>query len=236
MAPERAEMADAAQSVVEQTITSIRNEIREGRYAPGQRLVVADLMEAFGVSAGPVREAIRRLTGEGLVDLTPNKGAAVRRYTALELREIFEVREAIESRAAELAAEKIDRGENRPKLRVERKRMHEAMKAGGPAFIAHNQDFHRLIYEMADNRRLAELAEQLTLPIYRFDYHYLMEPSYIQEAAREHERLMDALDSGDGESAGKLMRQHIGNSASAMIAAVGKAQALIKRGRTDQFG
>lgn len=213
-------MAEAAESVVEQTIQSIRDEIREGRYAPGQRLVVADLMEAFGVSAGPVREAIRRLTGEGLVDIVPNKGATVRKYTALELREIFEVREAVESRAAELAAERINEGDNRSRLRAERKRMYEAMKAGGLAFIEHNQDFHRLIYDMAGNRRLTEIAEQLTLPIYRLSYHRLMQPSYIEVSATEHEELMDALDAGDSVAAGRIMRQHVSNSAAAMIEAV----------------
>src|ERR1700716_154277 len=96
-------MGEHAETVVEYTIGSLRNAIGEGRLAPGQRLVVADVTKMFGVSAGPVREAIRRLTGEGLVDITPHRGATVRQFSTGEVREIFEVREMIEGLAAKLA-------------------------------------------------------------------------------------------------------------------------------------
>src|SRR5262249_54932236 len=100
-----------AETVVEHVIKSIRESVRQGRLAQGERLVVADLAKAFGVSVGPVREAIRRLAGEGLLEFTPHCGASVRAYTERDVREIFQVRGAIEGLAARLAAENIHRAD-----------------------------------------------------------------------------------------------------------------------------
>src|ERR1700716_1155716 len=103
----RSAEADQPETVVEHTISALRDAIRDGRVAPGQRLVVADITKMLGVSNGPVREAIRRLTGEGLVEITPHRGASVRKFTPDDVREIFQLREVIEGLAARLSARKM---------------------------------------------------------------------------------------------------------------------------------
>ena len=211
-------MSDTGQSVVESTITAIRSGIREGRFAPGQRLVVADLKTRLGTSAGPVREAIRRLTGEGLVDIVPNRGATVRSLNAREVAEIFELREAVEGFAAELAARNIDREDHRALLEAERDRADAAATAAGRAYIDHNHALHRLIYRIAGNARLTETAEQLTLPIYRLRYHRLLDAAHILTSRAEHDALIAAILAGDELAAARAMRDHIRNSARAMLA------------------
>lgn len=215
-------MGEHAETVVEYTIGALRDAIREGRLAPGQRLVVADVTKMFKVSAGPVREAIRRLTGEGLVDITPHRGATVRQFSAEEVREIFEVREVIEGLAARLAAAKIDEGFHRVRLQACRDAMAEAAASMGPSYVAHNQELHELIYTIAGNGKVNEIAGQLTLPIYRMRYHHLIDPTYIQTSMAEHERLIDAILAGDETLAERLMREHIGHSRETMIAALHK--------------
>ncbi len=210
-------MTGTSESVVESTINAIRGEIRDGRFAPGQRLVVADLKQRFGASAGPVREAIRRLTGEGLIDIVPNRGAMVRRLDGQEVAEIFEIREAVEGLAAEMAARHIDRDDNRSLLASERDR---GETAAGRAYIEHNHALHRLVYQIAGNARLIETAEQLTLPIYRLRYHRLMDPTHIMSSRAEHDVLIDAILAGDEPGAAIAMRHHIRNSARAMLAAI----------------
>ncbi len=210
----------ASGTVVDDTIDALRGEIREGRLVPGQRLVIADLTESLGVSAGPVREAIRRLTGEGLIDIIPNRGATVRKLRKEEVAEIFQIREAVEGLAAELAAQKIDAGTNRADLEAERERGRKAVLTAGLAYIDHNQSLHRLIYRIADNKRLIETAEQLTLPIYRMRYHRLMNPAHIASSDAEHAELIDAILSGNSAKAGSAMRHHIRNSAQAMLDAL----------------
>jgi DNA-binding GntR family transcriptional regulator len=209
-------MEQQTESAVESTIARIREAIRSGTFAPGQRLVVADLCKRLGVSAGPVREAIRRLTGESLVDITPHKGATVREFGAREVREIFEVREMIESGAARLAAERIGKADYRARLQRMLADMRRVVSERED-YIPLNQAFHELIYEMADNRRVIDIATQLTLPIYRLRFHNLMSHRFVKTSAEEHEAIAGAILAGDGDAAERAMRVHIRSSRDSML-------------------
>ena len=211
--------ADAAETVVGYAINTLRDAIREGRLAPGQRLVVADLTSMLRVSNGPVREAIRRLTGEGLVEIVPHRGAAVRIFDSTDLREIFDIREVLESLAARLAAERAEAAGQHADLQAMIADMRRVLEDGG-AYIAHNRAFHELIYALAGNARLSEQAGQMTLPLYRWQFHTLMDPAYARVSASEHEEIAAAILAGDGARAERAMRNHIGNSGRAMIDAV----------------
>jgi DNA-binding GntR family transcriptional regulator len=215
----RSTEADQPETVVEYTISALRDAIRDGRLAPGQRLVVADITRMLDVSNGPVREAIRRLTGEGLVEITPHRGASVREFTTSDVHEIFQLREVIEGLAARLAAEKMPSKDYQVRLQS----IIDAMAASvtdGAEYIRHNQTFHELIYEMADNARVREQSRQLTLPLYRLRYHWRMNPDYAQTSAAEHEAIAQAIMDGDGRRAERLMRKHIRNSGAAMLTAL----------------
>lgn len=213
-------MSEHVETVVEQTIAAMRAAIRDGRYAQGQRLVVADVTRELGVSAGPVREAIRRLTGEGLIEIVPHKGASVRSLRSKDLREISQVREVIEGLAARLAAEQVAIGDNRQDLRSSLEEMRGIVRDRGN-FIRHNQSFHELIYRIGGNERVRETAVQLTLPIYQLRVHNLMEADYTRISAAEHELIAEAILDGDGAQAERMMRNHIRNSAVALLDAIG---------------
>ncbi len=213
-------MSEQVETVVEQTIAAIRAAIRDGRYAQGQRLIVADVTRELGVSAGPVREAIRRLTGEGLIEIVPHKGASVRSFKSKDLREISQVREVIEGLAARLAAEQVAIGDNRQDLKASIEEMRSIVRDRGN-FIRHNQSFHELIYRIGGNERVRETAVQLTLPIYQLRMHNLMEADYTRVSASEHEMIAEAILDGDGAQAERMMRNHIRNSAIALLDAIG---------------
>jgi DNA-binding GntR family transcriptional regulator len=208
-------MASDTESVVDYTIDAIRSGIRQGRFVPGQRLVVADLTAALKVSAGPVREAIRRLTGDGLIDIVPHRGAIVRKLNSRDVAEIYEVREAVEGLAAELAARNIDKGDNRVLLEAERDRADVAVRTGVTAYIEHNWALHQLIFRIAGNERLFATSEQLKMPIYR--YQQLMDAAHIATSRAEHDPLIAAILAGDEKKAGNAMRRHIRKSAEAML-------------------
>jgi DNA-binding GntR family transcriptional regulator len=212
-----------AESVVEFTINALREAIRQGDLAQGQRLVVADVTKMLGVSNGPVREAIRRLTGEGLVEIVPHRGAAVRTLTGRDIQEIFQVREVLEGLTARLSAARIDSVDYRARLEAIMKEMRVVAKTGN-GYIEHNHAFHELFYEMAANERLREQARQLTLPIYRLRLHYLMAPDYARISLAEHEAVAKAVLQRDGSRAERLMRKHVRNSGVAMLAALNTAQ------------
>src|SRR5689334_7203755 len=100
-------------SVVSAMFDVLRNGIMRGEFAPNQRLVEADLIRKFGVSRGPVREALSRLAADGLVIMEPHRSAVVRPLTRESLASAFQLRELIEGLAARLAAEGVRRDPSR---------------------------------------------------------------------------------------------------------------------------
>jgi len=222
-------------TLVEQVIRSIRDAVREGRLAQGQRLVVADISREFGTSAGPVREAIRRLAGEGLLEFTPHRGATVRRFTERQILEIFQVREAVEGYAARLAAENIHRSDFREQLTACRDRLRETVDA----HVAHTrikQDFHDLLYAFGGNSALQETAERLTSPLYRLRLSALIGPDRTRASLREHEDIIDAVLAGEGVRAEQLMRVHLHNGARAVVQALAKETASQPQTRSSKKG
>lgn len=208
-------------TVVDYTIDALRDAIRSGRLAPGQRLVVADVTAMLGVSPGPVREAIRRLTGEGLVEITPHKGASVRSISIADVREIFELRQAIEGMAARLAAANIGTDDWRGRLTAVMEAMDVlATEEDAAGFLANNQAYHDLIYGVAGNGRLAALASQLILPLYQLRLPYRMEISDLHHSHADHRRISAAILDGDGDAAETAMRDHVARSGVALVAAM----------------
>lgn len=220
---------------VEHIIRSIRDAVREGHLVQGQRLVVADISREFGTSAGPVREAIRRLAGEGLLEFTPHRGATVRRFTERQIREIFQVREAVEGYAARLAAENIHRSDFRERLTACRERLRQSVDA----HVAHTrikQDFHDLLYEIGGNSALQETAERLTSPLYRLRVNALTGQGRARMSLHEHEAIIDAILAGEGARAEQLMRAHLHNGARAVVQALAEETAGQTQTRSSKKG
>jgi DNA-binding GntR family transcriptional regulator len=205
-----------AETIVEHVIGSIRDSIRQGHLVQGKRLVVADVARMFGVSVGPVREAIRRLTGEGLLEFIPHRGAAVRAYTERDVRETFQVREAIEGLAVRLASENIHRADYAQRLRECRKRLHETANGSVKELTEVRQHFHDLLYEFAGNAVLRESAMRLTFPLNRLIFNELTGKERAGASLNEHDAVIDAILAGDAARAERAMRLHLRNGAVAV--------------------
>lgn len=197
-------------TVVDYTIDALRDAIRSGRLAPGQRLVVADITSMLSVSAGPVREAIRRLTGEGLIEIVPHRGASVRQITLRDLEEIFELRGAVEGLAARLAAQHASEGDFLDELHtlMEEMTVH-ATSEDVTGYLRTNTAFHDLIYRMSGNDRLRTLAAQLVMPVYQVRLPQRMDRAAMQISFRDHKIIAAALTKGDGDAAEAAMRVHV---------------------------
>lgn len=206
-------------TVVDHTIEMLREAIRTRRYVPGQRLIVADITEEFAVSAGPVREAIRRLTGEGLIEIVPHRGASVRRISTNDVREIYQLREAIEGMAAGLAAEYNDSADDMQELLALKEEMTALVDANeGDLFLENNRRFHGLIYRMSRNTRIRELSLQLILPIYQLSLPNRMPIENMHQSYRAHMLIIDAIVAGNSAAAEKAMRDHVSESGAGLIA------------------
>lgn len=219
MEPIRVKPTDTLVDLITQ---DIRDGVYNGRFAPGQRLIVADLSKAFSTSMGPVREAIRRLTGEGLLEFTAHRGASVRTITIRGVRETFQAREAIEGFLANLAAENIGHADYADRLRAWLERMQTNAGQTFAESADGREEFHELLYEFAGNPTLANLARPLTFPIYRKLFNeWLAKTSDRQrQSLIEHQAIIEAILAGDGARAERNMRSHLRNASIAACEAI----------------
>lgn len=188
---------------------TIRQGIIAGRFAPGQRLVMRDLIEEFGYSRSTFREAFRQLAAEKLVSLIPNRGVAVQRLTPREMADLFEIRELLEGQAARRAAERINEGDNRRRFMAMWEKVRRSDPAERAGFIEHNQLFHGTIVELSGNTRLPEMLDQLQIPILMFQWRTLMTRQETELSHAEHVTIAKAILEGRPDQAEAAMRKHV---------------------------
>lgn len=183
----------------------IRSRIFNGTFPPGTRLVERDLATEFEVSRFPVREAIRILHREGLVETLPTRGIVVKRLERREVEEIFDIRESLESLASKLAAERVAAGEpNDLQKHVEHSR--EALDRGDlESARTANSEFHDAIIEASGSATLHDILTPLMGRL-----HWLFgQVSNLDAVCNEHSVLCAAINSGDPHAAAEEARHHV---------------------------
>jgi len=202
------------QTAVDAVIEAITDGVKDGRYAPGQRLVEADLTSELGVSRGPLREALGRLAAEGVLEIEPYRGAVVRRLTRDDLEDLFSVREVLEGEAARLAAQHVEERDHRARIEDAMRTAEELRTRGDIAtYIDANSRFHELIVEMSGSRLLARLVPSLHVHAFRLLFRQmLMNKAAMEQSIDEHQAVADAILAGDGKLAEKAMRRHVRRS------------------------
>ncbi|HJS31530.1 MAG TPA: GntR family transcriptional regulator [Alphaproteobacteria bacterium] len=200
----------SAKTVVEATIEAIKSGIFEGRYAPGQRLIEADLTRELSVSRGPLREALGRLVADGLVDIEPYRGAIVSRPSRDDVANTLQLREVLEGLAARLAAERIEIGDNRNRLMAERDAIAKSDAGREVAtFMSDNERFHGLVLELSGNPQLARLVSQMQLPTLQTAFFRMIDQKVRSNSLAQHGEILNAILAGDGNAAERAMRTHI---------------------------
>jgi DNA-binding GntR family transcriptional regulator len=196
-------------SVVEQITDHIREGIKHGRFAPGQRLVESDLTRELGVSRGPLREGLNRLASEGHLVMEPFRGAVVRRWTRTDIIDLFGVREVLEGQAAHLAALNTDAVARKALLSSVKKIRRDVDPQG---YLTHNVAFHETISALSDNALLQRLLEQLSTNAYRLQFRQIVVNADRREALSAHAAIAAAIAAADGNAAEREMRKHVQNS------------------------
>ncbi|GAA3278501.1 MULTISPECIES: GntR family transcriptional regulator [Dactylosporangium] len=200
-------MAKAAETAYE----AIRAGILSGEFARGQRLREEELAARAGVSRTPIREALRRLDAEGLVEFTPNRGARVVAWSEQELEDNYEVRAMLESYGARLAAERITDDELDAIARIAARMTALSRKGAAAAdeLTVLNGDFHRAILRASRHTQLDGIVRGImdTPLIFRTFQRYGGER--MRTSVRQHAELVQALRARDGAWAEAVMRAHI---------------------------
>jgi DNA-binding GntR family transcriptional regulator len=203
-----------AATAVDSVVEAITEGVKDGRYAPGQRLVEADLTRELGVSRGPLREALGRLAAEGIVVNEPYRGAVVRKLTRADIVDLFQIREVLEGEAARLAALSIAEGDHRRRVAASLKTLERFKRRPDTyAYMDENTRFHDLVVELSGNKLLARLIGQLQVHAFRLLLRRLVaESDAVGDSIREHESVARAILAGDGRAAEREMRKHVRRS------------------------
>jgi DNA-binding GntR family transcriptional regulator len=187
----------------------LRQMILEGQLQPGEKINEKALTEQFGVSRTPLREALKVLAAEGLLDLIPHRGAVITRQSEAELAEVFRVLAALEGLAGELAAEKADDAALKAIAALTHDLRATYDKADRPTYFRINQAIHKAVLSAAGNDTLVRAHELLAFRVQRARYQANLTPERWRAAVEEHEDIAAALLARDADRAGRLMKQHL---------------------------
>ena len=198
-------------TVADRVAERIREAIHDGSFSPGTRLVERSVARELGVSHIPVREALARLTDEGLVDRLPRRGARVAELTRQELDEISSLRIVLEQLVARRVQERMT-ADAELELRAIADRMLQAAADGDvDLLVTLDQRFHERLWELADHELLNELAAQVRGRIVAFlrAAASSLPPEGLREHARTHTALVAAIADGTPAMAQREMARHI---------------------------
>lgn len=189
----------------------IRDMILDGALTPGSRLPERILCEQLAVSRTPLREALKVLASEGLLELSPNRGARVAGLTADDVDELFPVMGALEALAGELAAARITEAELAEIRALHYQMVLHHARGERAEYFAINQDIHEKILDAAHNPTLGTAYRTLSGRIRRARYAANMTPARWARAVLEHEEMLVALDARDGTRLAEILKRHLRN-------------------------
>ena len=192
---------------------TLRQAILRGELKPGERLMEIQLANKLGVSRTPIREAIRKLELEGLVLMIPRKGAEVAEITEKSLKDVLEIRRALEDLAVRLACEKITKEELK-ELKKAGDEFKKVLKSQDITEVAEaDVRFHDVIYMATDNPKLIQLLNNFREQMYRFRVEYLKKAEVRPQLLAEHDEIIKYITEGNKEEASRVVTRHIENQA-----------------------
>lgn len=200
---------------------TLRKAILKGELAPGERLMEKQLAEKMGVSRTPIREAIRKLELEGLVIMVPRKGAEVAKITEQDIKDVLEVRAALESLAVKLACKKMTKENIEELIRVNSEFTRAARNVDVDVIIEKDIEFHDVIYHSTKNEKLIQIINNLREQIYRFRVEYIRQMSDFSKLIKEHEDILESIKNRNTKLAQEIASKHIENQEKAVISRIG---------------
>lgn len=204
--------------LTEQTYAILKERILTRQLEPGEKVAVPEVANALGVSRTPVTDALKRLAGEGLVEIVPRRGTFVTELTARDVDELFSIRLIIELHAAECilnaaADGKVD--ELLVAIEDPMRGMEQAIEDGDyrdyETFILNDRDLHLALVKLTGNQHLIRIYSGLNVHMRVARAHYLNNVEDARQAQREHEAIFEAFRTGDGEEVQRSLAAHICN-------------------------
>ena len=204
-------------SLREQALTALRRAITTGQLPPGTHLVETDLSEALQISRGTLREAMRQLQQEGLISAGARGRLSVRHLDAKEIKDIFDVRAALESLAAQGLAGRQDRAGAVAELRKAVADMEKWAASNLEDRIEADLKFHRTMCHLSGNETLLHSWSSLEGSIRMSIMFAGVDRALKNMDAKRHSDIVDAIESGDAEKAAATVREHMAGAATVLV-------------------
>jgi len=211
-------------TLADDVFDQLRDAIVKGDLPPGSKINEPQLSKQYGISRGPLREAIRRLEGCKLVEIKPNVGANIVSLNVSQIIEIYEIRESLEGLACRLAAANAGSADcaNLRDLLTQHEQQIQSENGLSYYHREGDLDFHFQIVSLSGNQRLIDiLCGELYHLLRMCRIQTASEPSRPIQAFKEHFQIVDAIEQGDEQLAELLMNRHIGNARKALLARIG---------------
>ena len=205
------------QSLGGQIFNRIRDDILSGNYTPGEELKEATLGKQLGVSRTPVREALRQLDLEGLVEIAPNRGAKVIGISRKDVEDIYHMRARLEGLAARKAAEQIKEEELAELEEVILLSEFHVKKPESKQMVRLDGRFHEIMYRASGSRMLEHVLTDFLHYVKMARSHSVKTEHRAQESMKEHKRILEAIRQRDGDLAEQLAHQHMINAYDNMV-------------------
>jgi DNA-binding GntR family transcriptional regulator len=209
---------------------TLRAAIFDGQFEDNEELSQVELAEHFGVSRVPVREALRQLQAEGLVQNIAHHRTVVTGMTVQEVLEAFEMRAVLEAHLMLKASKRID-GEDILRLRKICKEC-ARIKSYGPEWVLKNWEFHNLIYERSESPIIVDVVRRIQFKIERYARRTGTR-SRLRQAADEHQEILAAIERGDFVQASSLLESHIMHAGQMSLHFHASHTGSVIRGRRD---
>jgi len=216
-APARARLNGGRRANLHDTVVGrLRDLIVEGTLVPGARIAERQLCEGLGVSRTPLREALKVLASEGLVELLPNRGARVARLDGRDIEDMFQVMGALEALAGTLACTHISEAELAEIAALHYEMLAQYTRRLLPEYFRLNQAIHAAIVAAARNPILAATYQSLAARIRRARYLANLSEERWRHAVEEHEAILQALQARDGIRLARLLADHLHNKSAVL--------------------
>lgn len=211
--------AHEGQSMVDQAYERMRRLILDNVWPPGRQMLEQEIALQLGMSRTPVHESLARLQNEGLIEVIPRRGMRVLPVSPNDMREIYQILTALECMAAELVANARPSDEQLQPLIEATEAMGHALEANDlDAWAAADEDFHRMLIELAGNRQLADTVLNYWDRAHRARMFSLrLRPAPVN-STQEHMAMLQQLREGDAEGASRVFRAHRERAAIELLA------------------
>ena len=207
-------------------VEELKHLIYTGVLQPGERLNEAALALRMGTSRGPIREAIRMLTGQGLVQAVVNRGVFVRQISVREMLEIYDLRALVFGFAADRATEHIN-DQDKGTFELLLAAMDTACEAGdADGYYDLNLEFHALVLRLSNNQRAHEAYDDYVKELHPFRRRYFNSPGNMRRSNIEHRSIYDAITKGNRAKAKQVAERHVLSGRARLLASIDDASPL----------